>query len=151
MRLRRIWRMLGHNWNTSTAKVASSISTTAKTRRSASAPARASTSVEDNDRKTLHGWGSVDQYLRHARIALREPSQSDSVAYGRAVRAMSYFTEFLSHNELALALGELEVLGNLSPQSAEFWAYLEKAAGLMDLPDKAAEYRLRAAGDGGKA
>lgn len=53
------------------------------------------------------------------------------------------FEECLRHNEMELALDELEDLGLTSSPPAEFWRYLMYAAENMALGDRATDYKRR--------
>ena len=53
------------------------------------------------------------------------------------------YTEFLCHNELELALDELERAGDEGPRSAKFWQLLAAAADNMKLVKRAADLRKR--------
>ncbi len=52
--------------------------------------------------------------------------------------------EWLDHNELELALHELEAIGQESAAPQSFWLMLQSAAERMGLEEDAAEYAKRA-------
>ena len=56
------------------------------------------------------------------------------------VATVERFREWLDHNELELALDELEGLGRLNEVSSAFWRELSAAARHMNLPDHVARY-----------
>jgi len=53
------------------------------------------------------------------------------------------YLEFLEHNELELALDELESLGKKNSVPSEYWAVLAEAAAEMNLMEHTKRYRKR--------
>ena len=53
------------------------------------------------------------------------------------------FEEYLSHNELELAMDELDRFGQSHDCPGGFWRSLERAADTMKLQDKAREFRQK--------
>jgi hypothetical protein len=51
--------------------------------------------------------------------------------------------EWLDHNELGLALDDLETVGLEATRQLEFWEAMASAAALMEMPDRAAQLRAR--------
>ena len=60
-----------------------------------------------------------------------------------SVGSVERFHEWLAHNELELALDELEGLGQLNNCSSEFWRELLAAARNMNLRDHVARYERK--------
>jgi hypothetical protein len=60
--------------------------------------------------------------------------------------AWQLFEEFLAHNELELALDELEAAAGAAAQARAFWGHLADAAQEMCLDRRAVELRSRVAG-----
>lgn len=60
-----------------------------------------------------------------------------------SIGSIERFEEYLSHNELELAMDELEGLGELNSDPLDFWHELASAAENMGLRDRAAIYRRR--------
>ena len=77
-------------------------------------------------------WAAVEQRLRAARDALIA-STTD----------LAQFEEYLQHNELELALDELEALAERELASPAFWSEMQHAADAIELHGHAARYRLR--------
>ena len=91
------------------------------------------------DRAELErSWAATARHLKAARQLL--PDESPPGADGAT---LSGFEECLRHNEMELALDELEDLGLTSAPPAEFWRHLMYAAESMALGDRAAEYKRR--------
>lgn len=61
----------------------------------------------------------------------------DGVKSTRVKDALRLCYEFLDHNELELALYELECLGEDNAVPPEYWRKLAEAARLMDLQERA--------------
>lgn len=78
------------------------------------------------------------RHLNAARQLL--PDNSPPGADGATIGG---FEECLRHNEMELALDELEDLGLTCNPPAEFWRRLMYAAENMALGDRAAEYKAR--------
>jgi hypothetical protein len=81
-------------------------------------------------------WKRSYRYLTAARYylppVLRESPESGTVAQ---------FEQFLRHNELGLALDELEGIGETNNADPQFWSEMILAAENMELHDHAARYR----------
>ena len=80
----------------------------------------------EEQQRLRESWARTSEYLRSAR-ALLPP------------KGAGQFEEYLAHNELELALDELEAAGEGRP--AEFWRHLLAAAENMGLAEHAARYR----------
>jgi hypothetical protein len=85
-------------------------------------------------------WSKIREHLRSARSLLPESSVKDS-----ARGSLANFDQFLDHNELELALDEIEGVGEQSAPPAEFWLALSDAAAQMGLGDRATQLASRAA------
>lgn len=82
-----------------------------------------------DDRQRIHeSWDRTRAYLGRAALLL-PPSPFKSAEGGRIDR----YREWLDHNELELALDELEGLGANNPVPREFWVHLRDAAEEMRL------------------
>ena len=60
-----------------------------------------------------------------------------------SVGSVKRFHDWLAHNELELALDELEGLGQLNSCASEFWRELLAAARNMDLPEHVSRYETK--------
>jgi hypothetical protein len=78
------------------------------------------------------------KHLKAARELLPEVP-----APGADGATLSGFKECLGHNEMELALYELEDLGSTNNAPAEFWREMMYAAGNMQLSDRVAEFRRK--------
>lgn len=78
------------------------------------------------------------KHLKAARQLLRDDSPP-----GADGATLKGFEECLAHNEMQLAMEELEDLGLTSAPPAEFWRHLMYAADNMGLVDIALGYRRR--------
>jgi hypothetical protein len=78
------------------------------------------------------------RHLNAARQFLRDDSPP-----GVDGASLKGFEECLAHNEMELALDELEDLGLTSAPQPEFWRHLMHAAENMGLVDRAADCRRR--------
>ena len=83
-------------------------------------------------------WATTAKHLNAARELL--PDHSPPGADGATLGG---FEECLRHNEMELALDELEDLGLTSKPPPDFWRHLMYAAENMALEDRAAEYKQR--------
>jgi len=83
-------------------------------------------------------WATSGKHLRAARRLLPEVPAS-----GVDGASADGFEECIRHNELELALDELEDLGLANTPTPEFWLELASAAANMELTDRAAELRHR--------
>jgi hypothetical protein len=93
------------------------------------------------DRDDLeHSWRVTRQHLEAARGDL--PLQLPLLDEGWSIRR---YEEWLSHNELELALDELEGIGHWIGCGAGFWTKLLAAAESMTLTDHAARCRRKLA------
>jgi hypothetical protein len=77
----------------------------------------------------LEQWRITEGWLREAR--LRIAANSDS-----AEDNLNNFEEYLSHNELELALDELAEVAMHSPQGHRFWDSMVQAAVSMKLDER---------------
>ena len=83
------------------------------------------------DRDRLHeSWARTRTHLGRAAVLL--PVSPVESADGGCVRR---YREWIEHNELELALDELEGLGDRSNVPGEFWSHLLDAAKEMGLRD----------------
>lgn len=73
-------------------------------------------------------WKRTEAHLKEARREL----PVDPVP-GHEIGSAADFQEFLDHNELELALDELEGMAYTNPSTARFWFSLRKAASEMQL------------------
>jgi hypothetical protein len=83
-------------------------------------------------------WAATRKHLGAARALLRDDSPP-----GVDGATLQGFDECLRHNEMELALDELEDLGLACHPVAEFWRHLMYAADNMELSDRAAEFKQR--------
>ena len=83
-------------------------------------------------------WATTGKHLRAARNLLPEVPIA-----GVDGASVAGFDECVRHNELELALDELEDLGLTNTPPAEFWRELAMAAENMELSDRAAELQQR--------
>lgn len=81
-------------------------------------------------------WARTRDHLEHA-FARLPASPVDGEEGG----AVDQFREWLDHNELGLALDELEMLGEANDVGRGFWECLLQAATEMSLRDHAERYR----------
>ena len=90
------------------------------------------------DRKELERmWGRYGQASSAARAQLRRP------APGLDGATVSGFDECLRHNEMELALDELEDLGLTNAPPPDFWRHLIFAAESMELSERATDFKRR--------
>ncbi len=75
-------------------------------------------------------WAITREHLENAFALLPASSPEDQE-----------FSHWLYHNELGLALMELERLGEQSQVDRSFWEYMRKAATQMKLSDDAIRYQ----------
>jgi len=95
--------------------------------------------MPNTDRADLErSWAATAKHLTAARDQLPEVP-----APGAEGASLSGFEECLRHNEMELALDELEDLGLTNAPPAEFWRRLMYAAENMELTDRAADYKRR--------
>ena len=91
------------------------------------------------DRAELErSWATTARYLTAARDQLPEVP-----APGADGATLSGFEECLHHNEMELALDELEDLGLTNAPSAEFWRHLMRAAENMGLTERVVDFRRK--------
>lgn len=84
------------------------------------------------DPKLQKIWMTAAANLRHARQML-----PDNVSPDKLVQ----FDEYLDHNELGLAMHELEHIGRQQKCSDGFWRNMQRAADTMNLTKDAESYR----------
>jgi hypothetical protein len=83
-------------------------------------------------------WGKVQVHLEAAaRLLPKHPRVGDDGG------TIENYRNFLAHNELGLALDELEALGEANEVSESYWRELASAADLMELEIEAARCRSR--------
>lgn len=91
-------------------------------------------------------WKVTESYLEQAKQLL-PPSilQGDQSVDNENILSLADFEKFLRVNELELALGELESLGEIYVQDCcgEFWLTLDRAASSMELHERAAQFGQR--------
>lgn len=83
-------------------------------------------------------WTATARHLKAARDQLPE-----ELAPGAEGATLSGFEECLRHNEMELALDELEDLGLTNTPPPEFWRHLARAAENMELSDRAADFKRK--------
>jgi hypothetical protein len=88
-------------------------------------------------------WVAVRQDFDRARALLPAPPAEAEGSVGR-------LAEWLDHNELELALGELEALGEDNTAPPAYWRELASAAERMGLAEQAERLSRRAAEAGGQ-
>lgn len=79
-------------------------------------------------------WMYVQSKLRLARTLLDDSSPKSE---------LQSFEEYLDHNELELAMDELDWIGQQCDCPGGFWRNLERAANAMKLTERAKEFRQR--------
>ena len=82
-----------------------------------------------------------EQVTSHLNIAfqcLRKPIQNNPVG-----GSLESFNEYLAHNELELALEELEGLAGINIANNDFWKAMIKASELMDLTEHKSWYESK--------
>ncbi len=84
------------------------------------------------------GWAITRLHLEKARALL-----SQSLSIHKENDSLGMYQEWLSHNELELALDELEMLGHIHSCSFEFWEELLIAAENMNLTEQAERYKTK--------
>jgi hypothetical protein len=91
------------------------------------------------DVKLVKLWNAIRSHLEQARRMLPQQAREN---FGELVdhdlASLAVYQENLDHNELELALDQLESLGDLNDCPGGFWRNLQKAADLMGLDDRAA-------------
>ena len=85
-------------------------------------------------------WKVAEAHLRSAQRDLPIPPTEVAAEFEHL---QSEFSSFLDHNELELALGMLQDLGELFASGGGFWRDLELAAESMMLPDRKCYFRSR--------
>ena len=91
------------------------------------------------DRAELErSWAATAKHLNAARNQLPEV-----LAPGAEGATVSGFEECLRHNEMELALDELEDLGLTNAPPPEFWRQLVQAAENMGLSERATDFERR--------
>jgi len=91
------------------------------------------------DRKELERiWATTAKHLNAARARLPEVP-----APGLDGATVSGFDECLRHNEMELALDELEDLGLTNAPPPDFWRHLIFAAESMELSERAADFKRK--------
>ena len=77
-------------------------------------------------------WGKIEARLEAAASFLPSPARD-----GDEGGTIENYREWLDHNELGLALEELQMLGEANTVPDIFWVELETAASLMGLEEEA--------------
>jgi hypothetical protein len=91
------------------------------------------------DRAELErSWATTARHLTAARDQLPKVP-----APGADGATLSGFEECLQHNEMELALDELEDLGLTNAPPAEFWRHLIRAAENMKLTERVVDFRRK--------
>jgi hypothetical protein len=91
------------------------------------------------DRKDLErSWATTAKHLKAARAQLPEVPIP-----GLDGATVSGFDECLRHNEMELALDELEDLGLTNAPLPDFWRQLMFAAESMELSERAADFKRK--------
>ena len=85
-------------------------------------------------------WAETERQLELARRLLPL-----TLVEASAEGTLARYQEFLAANELALAMDELEGLGEQNASTAQFWGHLAEAARRMQLHGYAARYVERMA------
>lgn len=83
-------------------------------------------------------WATTARHLNAAREQLPEVPIP-----GVDGATLSGFEECLRHNEMELALDELEDLGLTNTLAADFWRHMMYAAENMGLSDRAVDFRRK--------
>ncbi|WP_170156899.1 hypothetical protein [Roseimicrobium gellanilyticum] len=83
-------------------------------------------------------WKRISTHLEEARRHL--PAQPLSGEEGGRIES---YTEFLDHNELELALDELEMLASANTVTESFWTSMHAAACEMGLSLRAERYKAK--------
>ena len=88
----------------------------------------------DRKKKALEeSWAVTRRHLDDAKQILLAKAGVDPAS-------LAQYQEWLEHNELELALDELEALGAELPREGGFWNQLFRAARNMHLPEHARRY-----------
>jgi len=82
-------------------------------------------------------WAETEQYLLAARATVEAPMTGENGF--SEIR----FLEYIDHNELGLALTELEGIPIFNEVPHEFWQLLLNAAAIMGIEEKIAEFKSR--------
>ena len=82
-------------------------------------------------------WAEAEQYLLAARATIESPKTGEN---GFSEES---FLEYLDHNELGLALTELEGIPIFNEVQHEFWQLLLNAATIMEIEEKMVEFKSR--------
>jgi hypothetical protein len=89
---------------------------------------------EEKKRALENSWANTCRHLEAAKECLVGQHGIDK-------EALNEYQGFLDHNELELALDELEAVGEEATSDQRFWQYLILAAENMGLQKHAARYR----------
>jgi hypothetical protein len=84
-------------------------------------------------------WNLIEQLLNNARADLPEQSPPSP----EFLACLTEFEEFISHNELGLALECIADAGQLVETGGRFWHSLTQAADEMGLHEQAREFEFR--------
>jgi len=89
-------------------------------------------------------WAVIRSHLESARQALPEPIRENLGQLRDAdLAGLATYGEFIDHNELELALDQLEALGDVNDCRGGFWRDLQRAATLMELTERAQRLDLK--------
>jgi hypothetical protein len=89
---------------------------------------------EGEKRALENSWAITCRHLEAAKECLMD-------RHGISKEALGEYQGFLDHNELELALDELEAVGEATKSDRHFWKFLLLAAENMSLSRHAARYR----------
>jgi hypothetical protein len=94
--------------------------------------------------KLLRRWKSTRWHLEKAcQLLPSHRVENAGDIPDEDLATLAAFQEFLDHNELELALEQLEGVGELNKCPSGFWQNLERAARIMGLEERAASLRRR--------
>jgi hypothetical protein len=83
-------------------------------------------------------WQVTKSHLRFAAQLLPDPlTQNDGGDSTKEIGSLDAYNEYLEHNELELALDQLEGLGELNTVAPAYWKNLANAAETMGLHERA--------------
>ena len=87
-------------------------------------------------------WRITRVQLESARNLLpKNPTENDGSNRAEEIGTIQSYREYLEHNELELALDQLEALGDLNNAPSGFWRSLAQAATWMGLHERAEQYQ----------
>ena len=86
------------------------------------------------DEARLRRWKNVRCQLGAARELVKNDEKHRAIS--QRGNSLASFSEYLEHNELELALEQLEILGEKNRLTGDFWLHLAMAARCMDLSQR---------------